>query len=431
MRLAVVGTGYVGLVAGTCFAELGNEVTCADSDEKKIRALKKGWIPIYEPGLQELVTRNVEDGRLRFTTSLRRAVRNAHIIFIAVGTPPDEDGSADLTHVLNVARGVGQAMDGYKVVVTKSTVPAGTAEKVRQAIAEQTDHPAGVVSNPEFLKEGTAIEDFMRPDRVVIGTTDAQAAQLMRELYAPVTRTGAEVMVMDCVSAELSKYAANAMLATRVSFMNEMANVCERFSADVDQVRRAIAADRRIGESFLFPGIGYGGSCFPKDVKAVIKFARDAGYRCELLESVETVNKRQKSRLVEKMQGHFGTLEGKKVALWGLAFKPKTDDTREAPAIEMAKEIVRSGGKVVAYDPEASDSARAILDGTIEYAKSSYDALEGADALAIATEWSEFLEPDFSRMRSMMRTPIIFDGRNIYTPQQMRTEGFEYFSIGR
>lgn len=431
MQLSIVGTGYVGLVAGACFAELGNSVLCVDSDAAKIRALKQGRIPIYEPGLEELVTRNVKTGRLTFTTSLRRAVRAAETIFIAVGTPPDEDGAADLTHVLDVARGIAQAMDGYKVVVTKSTVPAGTADKVRQAIQALTDHPVGVVSNPEFLKEGAAIADFMRPDRVVIGTTDPLAAQRMRELYAPVTRTGAPIMVMDCVSAELSKYAANAMLATRVSFMNEMANVCERFSANVDEVRRAIAADRRIGPAFLFPGIGYGGSCFPKDVKAVIRFARDSGYRCEILEAVEAVNARQKSRLVEKMLTHFGTLEGKTVALWGLAFKPNTDDIREAPALEIAKGIVQSGGQVVAYDPEAIASARIVLDGAIRYAPSSYAALKGADALAIATEWHEFREPDFGRMRALMRTPVVFDGRNIYAPDQMHAEGFQYFSIGR
>ena len=431
MKIAIVGTGYVGLVVGACLAENGNEVICVDNDAAKVRSLKRGRIPIYEPGLGELVSGNQSEKRLTFTTALPRAVRASSIVFIAVGTPSDEDGSADLKHVLTVAKAVAHAMNGYKVIVTKSTVPVGTATRLREVVRRETTHPFSVVSNPEFLKQGAAIDDFMRPDRVVIGAEDPRSAEMMRALYAPFTRTGAPIMVMDCASAELSKYAANAMLAARVSLMNEIANVCERFSADVDQVRRAIAADSRIGPAFLFPGVGYGGSCFPKDVKALAKFSKDEGYRCQILEAVETVNQAQKSRLVEKMKEHFSSLKGKTIALWGLAFKPRTDDMREAPSVVVAAGILAQGGRVVAFDPQAEKTARLVMDKRVTYASSAYEALKGADALAIVTEWNEFREPDFSRMRSLMRSPTIFDGRNLFTKEQMRAEGFTYVSIGR
>ena len=431
MKIAVVGTGYVGLVVGSCLAENGNDVICVDNNASKVRSLKRGRIPIYEPGLEELVVRNQREKRLTFSTALARSVRASQIVFIAVGTPSGEDGSADLRHVLDVARDLARAMNEYKVVVSKSTVPVGTAARLREVIRRETTHPFSVVSNPEFLKQGAAIADFMRPDRVVVGVEDPRARELMRGLYAPFTRTGAPIMMMDCASAELCKYAANAMLATRVSFMNEVANVCERLSANVDEVRRAIAADSRIGPAFLFPGIGYGGSCFPKDVNALLRSARDVGYDAEILRAVEAVNQRQKGRLVEKMQDHFTSLKGKTIAVWGLAFKPRTDDMREAPSVTTVDRILSLGGKVKAYDPEAEKTARGILGNRVSYAQQSYDALKGADALAIVTEWSEFREPDFARMRSLMRSPVIFDGRNIFTPEQMRAEGFTYYSIGR
>jgi UDPglucose 6-dehydrogenase len=431
MKIAIVGTGYVGLVAGACFAENGNDVICVDKDEAKIRLLRRGRMPIYEPGLEEMVGRNTSEKRLVFTTQLSKAVRQSSIVFIAVGTPQGEDGSADLQHVLGVARDVARAMNGYKIIVDKSTVPVGTAAQVRDIIRRETTHPFSVVSNPEFLKQGAAIDDFLKPDRVVIGAEDPRAADTMRELYAPFTRTGAPIMVMDCASAELSKYAANALLATRISFMNEVANVCETFGADVDEVRKAIGSDRRIGTSFLFPGVGYGGSCFPKDVKAILKFAADKGYEFEILKSVEAVNQRQKGRLVAKMQAHLGDLAGKTIALWGLAFKPRTDDMREAPAITIVDLLLRAGAKVQAYDPEAMRVAKGIFGTKVQLAEKSYDALKGADALAVVTEWNEFREPDFARMRKLMRAPVVFDGRNIYSPEQMRAQGFTYVSIGR
>jgi UDPglucose 6-dehydrogenase len=431
MKIAVVGSGYVGLVAGACLAENGNEVICIDRDPAKIRSLQRGKIPIYEPGLEEMVRRNKTEKRLTFTTALDRGVRNSQIIFIAVGTPTGEDGSADLQHVLGVARDLARAMNGYKVIVNKSTVPVGTAEKVREIVRRETTHPFSVVSNPEFLKQGAAIDDFMKPDRVVIGAEDPRAAELMKELYAPFTRTGAPIMLMDTASAELSKYAANAMLATRISFMNEVANVCESIGADVDQVRRAVASDRRIGPSFLFPGVGYGGSCFPKDVKAMLRFAADNDYRFEILSAVETVNERQKRRLLGKMHTHFGSLKGKRIAVWGLAFKPRTDDMREAPSVPLINGLLEVGAHVQAYDPEAMKVARGIFGSKITFAENSYAALTGADALALITEWNEFREPDYARMRKLMRTPVIFDGRNIYNPEQIRTHGFTYFSVGR
>ena len=433
MKIAVVGSGYVGLVAGACLAENGNEVVCVDKDPAKIRALQRGKVPIYEPGLEELVRRNRTEKRLVFTTALDRGVRASQIIFIAVGTPTGEDGSADLQHVLGVARDAARAMNGYKVIVNKSTVPVGTAAKVREVIRRETTHPFSVVSNPEFLKQGAAIDDFMKPDRVVIGAEDPRGAELMKELYAPFTRTGAPIMMMDPASAELCKYAANAMLATRISFMNEVANVCEAVGADVDQVRRAVAADRRIGPSFLFPGVGYGGSCFPKDVKAMLKFAASKDYAFEILEAVEAVNERQKLRLLSKVQQHFGSgsLKGKRLAVWGLAFKPRTDDMREAPSVPLIRGFLEAGAAVQAYDPEAMAVARSIFGSKVTYADNGYAALTGADALVIVTEWNEFREPDFARMRKLMRTPVIFDGRNLYRPEQIRAHGFTYTSIGR
>jgi UDPglucose 6-dehydrogenase len=431
MKIAVVGSGYVGLVAGACFAENGNEVVCIDKDAGKVKQLQRGQIPIYEPGLEEIVRRNRAEKRLTFTTNLPRGVRASEIIFIAVGTPTGEDGSADLKHVLDVARETARAMNGYKVIVNKSTVPVGTAGKVREIVRRETTHPFSVVSNPEFLKQGAAIDDFMKPDRVVIGAEDPRAAELMKELYSPFTRTGAPIMLMDCASAELCKYAANAMLATRISFMNEVANVCEAMGADVDQVRRAVAADRRIGPSFLFPGVGYGGSCFPKDVKAMLRFANGARYDFQILKSVEAVNEKQKLRLLEKMRAHFGSLKGKRIGVWGLAFKPRTDDMREAPAVPLINGLLAEGVQVQAYDPEAMKVAKGIFGSKITFAENSYAALTGADALALVTEWNEFREPDYARMRKLMREPTIFDGRNIYNPEQIRAQGFKYISMGR
>jgi UDPglucose 6-dehydrogenase len=431
MKIAVVGTGYVGLVAGACFAESGNDVVCVDKDDAKVRMLRRGKMPIYEPGLEEIVRRNKAEGRLTFTTNLPKAVRDSVVVFIAVGTPQDEDGSADLRHVLAVAGEIAKAMNGYKIIVDKSTVPVGTSEKVREIIRRTTTHPFSVVSNPEFLKQGAAIDDFMKPDRVVIGAEDARAQEIMLELYSPFTRTGAPIMVMDCASAELSKYAANAMLASRISFMNEVANVCELVGADVDQVRRAIGSDRRIGTAFLFPGVGYGGSCFPKDVQAMIRFASDRDYDFRILEAVEKVNELQKTRLFTKIRKHFGTVKGKTVAIWGLSFKPKTDDMREAPSIPLIEALLNGGATVQVHDPEAMKVARGHFGSKIAYSSNNYDALKGADCLVIVTEWNEFRRPDFERMRTLMRTPVIFDGRNLFTPDQMKQSGFTYYSIGR
>jgi UDPglucose 6-dehydrogenase len=431
MKITVVGTGYVGLVAGACFAESGNDVVCVDKDETKIRLLSRGKMPIYEPGLEELVKRNRHERRLAFTATLPKAVRTATVIFIAVGTPQDEDGAADLQHVLAVARDVAIAMNGYKVIVTKSTVPVGTSVKVREVVRRETTHPFSVVSNPEFLKQGAAVDDFMKPDRVVIGAEDPRATEVMTELYAPFLRTGAPIMVMDCASAELTKYAANAILATRISFINEVANVCELVGADVDQVRRALGADRRIGPSFLFPGVGYGGSCFPKDVKALIRFAAERKYEFRILKEVERVNGDQKRRLFAKAQAHFGSLQDKTVAVWGLAFKPRTDDMREAPSITLIEALLEAGAVVQAYDPEAMKAAKKRFGGRVTLAATNYDALRGADCLMIVTEWNEFRRPDFARMRRLMRSPIVFDGRNLFTPSHMSQHGFTYYSIGR
>ena len=433
MKIAVVGSGYVGLVLGACLAENGNAVVCVDKDESKVNTLKDGKMPIYEPGLEEIVRRNDHEERLSFTTDLATAVRGSEIVFIAVGTPQGEDGSADLQHVLAVARDIGRAMQKYTVIVDKSTVPVGTAKHVRDAVAKETMQAFSVVSNPEFLKQGAAIEDFMKPDRVVIGVepNDERATTLMKELYGPFTRTGAPILVMSTESAELCKYAANSILATRISFMNEIANVCELVGADVDEVRKAIGADRRIGTSFLFPGVGYGGSCFPKDTQALLRSASDKGYDFRILRAVEDVNKRQKERLVDKMEQHFGQLSGRTIALWGLAFKPRTDDMREAPAIPIIERLLASGATVQAYDPAAEPVARKLFNGRVALCDRSYDALKGADALAIVTEWNEFREPDFQKMRTLLKAPVVFDGRNIYSPEHMRALGFTYISIGR
>src|SRR5476649_734164 len=433
MKIAVVGSGYVGLVLGACLAENGNTVACVDKDESKVASLKAGKMPIYEPGLEELVVRNQREDRLAFTTDLSSAVRASEIVFIAVGTPQGEDGAADLQHVLAVAKAIGQAMDKYTVVVDKSTVPVGTAKRVRDTVAAHTTETFSVVSNPEFMKQGAAIEDFMKPDRVVIGVeeNDERATALMKELYGPFTRTGAPIFTMSTASAELCKYAENSILATRISFMNEIANVCELVGADVDQVRKAIGSDRRIGTSFLFPGVGYGGSCFPKDTQALLKSASDKGYDFKILRAVEDVNDRQKERLVDKIEAHFPDLAGRTIAIWGLAFKPRTDDMREAPAIPIIERLLARGVTVKAYDPAAAPVARGIFGDRISLCEKSYDALSGADALAVVTEWNEFREPDFAKMKSLLKTPVVFDGRNIYSPDHMRALGFTYFSIGR
>lgn len=436
MKISVVGTGYVGLVAGTCFADTGNDVTCVDVDEEKINSLNRGSIPIYEPGLTDMVKRNVKEERLFFTTDIKSAVEEAQIIFIAVGTPPDEDGSADLKHVLAVARAIGTHINGYKVVVNKSTVPVGTAEKVEAEIKKHTDRKFAVVSNPEFLKEGAAIDDFLRPDRVVIGADDEEAAQIMRNLYRPFVRSGRPILVMDRRSAELTKYAANALLATKISFINDIANLCDILDADVEMVRKGIGSDSRIGPQFIYPGTGYGGSCFPKDVQAIIKTADEHGYDLQLIRAVEHINQRQKTVLMDKVMLYFnGDLAGKTFAMWGLAFKPKTDDMREAPAISMIKELNAKGAKVQAHDPEASREAEKIfkdrIDQELFLVEKRYEALEGADALIIMTEWNAFREPDFHLIKETLHRPAIFDGRNLYDPVRMQKLEIDYFSIGR
>ncbi|MBK9385093.1 MAG: UDP-glucose/GDP-mannose dehydrogenase family protein [Planctomycetes bacterium] len=431
MKITVLGTGYVGLVVGTCFAESGNDVICVDIDERKVKMLQEGQIPIYEPGLEELVKRNVEDGRLRFTTDVEQAVKESLIQFIAVGTPPGEDGSADLKYVLAAARSIGKAMNGYKIIVDKSTVPVGTAELVRSAIASVTEHDFDVVSNPEFLKEGAALEDFMKPDRVVIGTSDPRVAEIMKELYAPFVRTGNPVITMDVASAEMTKYAANAMLATRISFMNEIANLCELVGADVNRVREGIGSDSRIGSAFLFPGLGYGGSCFPKDVQAIVRTAASKGYKFRVLEAVEEVNERQKRKIVSWVKQRFGDdLKGRSFAIWGLSFKPRTDDMREAPSVTVIEELLAAGAKIRATDPEAIKEAKKVFGERIEYHQRPYDTLPGADAVIVVTEWNEFRRPNFEKMRELMKTPIIFDGRNIYSPKTLQKEGFTYYAIG-
>lgn len=432
MKICMIGTGYVGLVAGTCFAETGNDVICVDVDERKIKMLNNGVIPIYEPGLKEVVDRNTSKGRLTFTTDLDKAVKASLINFIAVGTPPGEDGSSDLTHVLDVARAIGKAMNGYKVVVDKSTVPVGTADLVREAISKETKHQFDIVSNPEFLKEGAAIDDSMRPDRVVIGVDNSRVEALMKDLYSPFLRTGHPILVMDVRSAEMTKYASNALLASKITFMNEIAALCEKVGADINLVRQGVGSDVRIGHQFLFPGAGYGGSCFPKDIKALIHKAQSHGMRLRILESVEEVNERQKRVLTEKIKAHFGdNLKGKIFGVWGLSFKPRTDDMREAPSIAIINGLLEAGGQVQAYDPQAMEEAHKIFGDRITLVKDEYEAVHDADALLIITEWNEFREPNFEVMRNTMKNPIIFDGRNIYEPTKMAALGFRYFSIGR
>jgi UDPglucose 6-dehydrogenase len=432
MHVAVVGSGYVGLVAGACLAETGNDVICVDVDADKIARLNRNEIPIYEPGLEPMIARNQTEGRLAFSTDVAGAVKRARVIFIAVGTPPGEDGSADLQHVLAVATVIGKNMDSPKVVVTKSTVPVGTAAKVRAAIAAETKIPVSICSNPEFLKEGAAIDDFMKPDRVVVGVDSEQAREAMTELYAPFVRTGNPIVFMDIASAEVTKYAANAMLATRISFMNQIAEFCEKVGADVKMVRQGIGSDRRIGPAFLFPGPGYGGSCFPKDVKALVRSGTEVGIRFDLLEAVEAVNERQKLLLFKKVVRTLGEkLAGKRVGVWGLAFKAETDDMRESPAIPLIRSLVGRGAVVRAHDPKAMDAAHGVFADTIIYAKDPYDAIEEADALIVVTEWLVYRNPDFDRMKQVLRRPLVIDGRNLYEPGRMTALGFEYHGIGR
>ena len=437
MKIAIVGTGYVGLVTGTCFAEMGTDVYCVDIDKDKIERLKKGMIPIYEPGLEELVHKNYKNGRLHFTTELTEVLDQVDVLFSAVGTPPDEDGSADLKYVLNVARTVGRHMNKYILVVTKSTVPVGTAEKIKQVIADE-QHKRGVsidfdiASNPEFLKEGAAVKDFMNPDRVVVGVETEKAQTLMTKLYRPFLLNNFPVIFMDVPSAEMTKYAANAMLATRISFMNDIANLCEIVGADINMVRRGIGSDSRIGQSFLYAGCGYGGSCFPKDVKALIRTAAENGHPMRILQAVEDVNEEQKLVLFRKLAAWYkGGLKGKRIALWGLAFKPETDDMREAPALALIEELLNAGCEVVAYDPVAMPEAGRRVGDCIRYAKDIYEAAEGADALLLVTEWKEFRLPSWAVVKEKMRTPLIIDGRNIYDSNDLRELGFTYYSIGR
>jgi UDPglucose 6-dehydrogenase len=432
VKIAVVGTGYVGLVVGACLAETGNDVTCADVDQAKIDGLKQNILPIYEPGLDGLVERNQQQGRLHFTTDVPAAVAHAEVVFIAVGTPPDEDGSADLRHVLKVAETIGEHMKREMVIVTKSTVPVGTAGKVAAAVGKRAKQPFHMCSNPEFLKEGAALDDFMKPDRVVLGVDTDHARSVMAELYAPFVRTGKPIIFMDIPSAEMTKYAANAMLATRISFMNEIANLCEKVGANVDLVRKGIGSDARIGPSFLFPGPGYGGSCFPKDVKALVRTAGDAGSPLSVLEAVEEANERQKHRLFEKLQCALGdAVQGAHIAVWGLAFKPQTDDMREAPSLALIDDVLAAGATVMAHDPAAMHEAKRRIGDRIGYAATNYDALDGADALVVVTDWNEYRHPDFARMKAALRKPVVIDGRNLYDANKMHTLGFSYFSFGR
>jgi len=432
VNVAVIGTGYVGLVVGACLAETGNDVVCADVDAAKIEGLRQNRLPIYEPGLEPIVVRNQRGGRLQFTTDLGAAIERSDIVFIAVGTPQDEDGSADLQHVLDVARTIGRHMNGPKIVITKSTVPAGTAVRVRAEIAGQTKTAFHVCANPEFLKEGAAIEDFMKPDRVVVGVDSAEAAQVIGELYAPFVRTGNPIIFMDIASAEMTKYAANAMLATRISFMNQIARLCEAVGADVTLVRKGIGVDRRIGPAFLFPGPGYGGSCFPKDVQALIRTGEDRGVALGILKAVEEANDQQKRVLFEKLERHLdGKMRGAVVAVWGLAFKAETDDVRESPALVLVEALLRAGAKVRVHDPAALEAARRYLGEKVVYAAQAYDAVDGATALVIVTEWLEYRNPDFDRIKRLLTRPLIVDGRNLYDPDRMARLGFTYDSIGR
>ncbi len=431
MKITVVGTGYVGLVTGTCLAETGNHVCCVDIDERKVNKLRNGQITIYEPGLEKLFERNLKEERLSFTTDLKEGLEEAEIVFLALPTPPGEDGSADLKYVLGVADHIGKLLTEYKVIIDKSTVPVGTAEKVHAAIAKNYKGEFDVVSNPEFLREGVAVEDFMKPDRIVIGTTSERAQKLLTELYGPYVRQGNPIIFMDERSAELTKYAANAFLATKISFMNEIAQMCERLGADVDMVRKGIGSDDRIGKRFLFPGIGYGGSCFPKDVKALVHSAKEINYEFKILNAVTDVNEKQKSHLVTKIKRYYGDISGKRFAIWGLAFKPNTDDIREAPALEIIEALLKEGATVAAFDPEGMNNVKEILGDRISFSDTQYDCLENADALVIATEWNEFRTPDFDKIISLLKDPVIFDGRNVFEVQSMEKKGFHYESIGR
>jgi len=432
MNISVIGTGYVGLVTGTCFADTGNNIVCMDVDAKKIGQLKKGKSPIYEPGLDALLEKNIRAKRLRFTTSLKEAVVEPDVIFLCLPTPPDADGTADLKYVMQVAADIAKLADGFKLVITKSTVPMGTGDKIREIFKEAGRTKFVVASNPEFLKEGNAIQDFMFPDRVVIGVEDKNAENILRELYEPFVRTGAPVLVMEIRSAEMVKYAANAFLATRISFMNEIARLCEKLGADVEKVRMAIGYDNRIGQKFLFPGIGWGGSCFPKDVKALIKIGEEVSLETPVVSAVNAINEIQKGVLVQKIKKHFSlNLSGKKFAVWGLSFKPKTDDMREAPSIVVVEELLKNGAAVSVFDPVAMENAEKIFGSKIVYVKDQYAALKGADGLLLITEWQEFREPDFAKMKTLMRHHVIFDGRNIYNPDKVKTLGFEYYGIGR
>ena len=432
MKIAVVGTGYVGLVTGTCFAETGNTVTCVDIDKNKVEKLSNGQITIYEPGLEKLFLRNQREERLKFTTNLEEGIADAKVIFLALPTPPGENGSADLKYILGVAEALGKILKDYKVIVDKSTVPVGTAEKVRDVIAKNCECEFDVVSNPEFLREGVAVEDFMKPDRVVIGTESERARKIMGDLYAPFVRQGNPVIYMDEKSAELTKYAANSFLATKISFMNEVARLCELLGADVDMVRRGIGSDDRIGKRFLFPGIGYGGSCFPKDVQALVRSASDVKYDFRILDAVMDVNEKQKVYLIPRIKKYFNNnVTGKKIALWGLAFKPNTDDIREAPALYLIEELLKAGASVAAFDPEAMKNVREVIGDKITFTENQYDALINCDALIIATEWSEFRTPDFDKMTERMKSKVIFDGRNVFDLSQMKELGFYYESIGR
>ncbi len=432
MKIAVIGTGYVGLVSGTCFAETGNDVTCVDIDKAKVEMLRNGGVPIYEPKLDILLERNIKQNRIQFTTDLAAAIKDARIVFLALPTPPGEDGSADLSYVLGVAKQIGPLLSDYKVIVNKSTVPVGTAEKVRAAISESTDQEFDVVSNPEFLREGAAIDDFMKPDRIVVGTASEKAEKLMRQLYAPFVRQGNPIFCMDLRSAELTKYAANSYLATRISFMNEIANICERVGADVNNVRMGMGSDSRIGKRFLFAGVGYGGSCFPKDVMALHRTSREYGYHFNILNSVLEVNANQRAIMLQKVKEYFNhDFSNKKIAVWGLAFKPNTDDIREAPAIFLITELLIAGAKVAAYDPEAMENTKGVFGDRVDFVDNAYDALADADALLVVTEWNVFRTPDFVKMEKLLKNKVIFDGRNIYDLQNMKDKGYYYSSIGR
>jgi UDPglucose 6-dehydrogenase len=432
MKVAIIGTGYVGLVTGTCLAETGNTVRCVDIDEKKVALLRQGITPIYEPNLANLLERNLQEERLSFTSNLQEGIEGAEVIFLALPTPPGADGQADLKYILTVANDLGPLLKAYTVIVDKSTVPVGTAEKVRQCIEKTATQPFSVVSNPEFLREGFAVSDFMKPDRIVIGSSDDRAIKVMENLYKPFVRQGNPILIMDEKSAELTKYAANAFLATKITFMNEIANFCERVGANVDAVRLGIGSDDRIGKRFLFPGIGYGGSCFPKDVQALHYSGQSEGYNFQILEAVMQVNQEQRLALLPKIKAYFkNELEGKSIAFWGLSFKPDTDDIREAPALFLLKELLPLGVKVKAYDPEAMENVALEMGDSIDYCQNPYETLERADALVICTEWSVFRSPDFGKIRSLMKTPAVFDGRNIFEPEEMKTLGFDYFSIGR